>query len=130
MAATLTVLARADVHTSWHDPELLRISVAMVWYLVGWGILGLAAGWVTRSKIGGATLLMTVMVVLTPVLALVPGRVGELLASLTPSSVGGAMISSHHTSVLGTPLVGLLLWSVYLVVFTAASALVVAHRDA
>ena len=130
VTATLAVLARADVHVGLEEPPLLRISVAMVWYLVGWGILGQAAGWLTRSKIGGATLLMTVMVVLTPVLGLIPGRAGEILVSLTPSAVGGAMISSHPTSTLGTPLVGLVLWSVYLVLLTAASAWVVARRDA
>ena len=39
----------------------------------------LAAGWLTRSKIGGAALLLGVMLVLAPRPQPVPGRVGEML---------------------------------------------------
>lgn len=130
VTAALAILGRGGVDAGWGSPQVLRISAAMVWYLVGWGVLGQVAGWLTGSKIGGATLLLTVMMILAPVLGLVPGRAGEILVGLAPSSVGGAMISSHHTSALGAPLSGLVLWSVYLVLFTAASAYVVSRRDA
>lgn len=130
VTTTMAVLQDTGVHADWASPQVLRISMATVWYLVGWGILGQAAGWLTRSKIGGATLLMTVMLVLTPILGLIPGRVGETLVALTPSSVGGAMISSAHSSTLGTPLVGFVLWSAYLLLITAATAAVVGRRDA
>lgn len=130
VAASLSILARADLHAGWGSPHVLRVSAAMVWYLVGWGVLGLAAGWLTRSKIGGAALLMGVMLVLAPVLALVPGRTGQLLVALLPSSAGGAMISTHHAAALGSPEVGFVVWTAYLVLFTALSAWVVARRDA
>ena len=84
-----------DLQVGWTSPHVLRVSAAMVWYLVGWGVLGLAAGWVTRSKLGGAALLMTVMLVLAPVLGLIPGRVGEVVVALMPSSAGAAMVSTH-----------------------------------
>jgi ABC-2 type transport system permease protein len=130
VTAGLVILAQADVHVGWGSPQVLRISVAMVWYLVGWGVLGQVAGWVTGSKIGGATLLMTVMLVLAPVLGLLPGPAGEILVAVTPSSVGGAMISSQHTSALGSPPAGFVIWSFYLVLFTAVSAWAVGRRDA
>lgn len=130
VTATLAILTQAGGEADWGSPQVLRISAAMVWYLAGWGVLGQAAGWLTGSKVGGAALLMGVMLVLTPVLALVPGRAGQILVALAPSSVGGAMISSHHTSALGAPVTGLVLWTVYLVLFTAASAWVVGRRDA
>jgi hypothetical protein len=85
---------------------------------------------VTQSKIGGAALLLGIMLVLAPVLALVPGRVGEVLVAVLPSSAGGAMIGTHHATALGAPLVGLGLWTAYLVLATALSAWLVGRRDA
>ena len=108
----------------------------MVWYLVGWGVLGLAAGWVTRSKLGGAALLLTVMMVLAPVLGLIPGRAGEVVVALMPSSAGAAMISTEPATpdLLGltvdVPLFGFVVWTLYLVAATAVAALVVTRRDA
>jgi hypothetical protein len=108
----------------------------MVWYVVGWGVLGLVAGWLTRSKVGGAALLMSVMLVLAPVLGLIPGRIGAVVVALMPSSAGAAMVSSHPatTDILGetvsVPVFGFVLWTVYLAALTAVSAVVVSHRDA
>lgn len=130
VTASLAIRASGGDSVSWASPEAFRVSALMVWYFVGWAILGLAAGWVTRSKLGGSALLLSVMLVLTPLLGLIPGRVGELLATLTPSSVGGAMISPDHGGALATPAVGFLLWTVYLVLFTALSSCIVTRRDA
>lgn len=47
---------------------------------------------------------------------LVPGglvRPGQVAGWLTGNEIGGAMTNFHHTSTLGAPLSGLLLWSVY-----------------
>jgi hypothetical protein len=114
---------------------VLRVSVAMVWYLVGWGILGLAAGWVTRSKLGGAGLLLTVMLLLAPVLGLIPGRVGEVVVALMPSSAGAAMVSTRPaTDVAGItvdlPAFGFAVWTSYLVIATVLASVVVSRRDA
>jgi ABC-2 type transport system permease protein len=128
--ASFAILARADVHVGWGSPGVLRISLAMVWYLAGWGVLGQAAGWLTRSKIGGAALLMGVMLLLAPALGLVPGRVGETVVALMPSSAGSAMIGSEHATALGSPAAGFLLWTGYLVLFAVVSALAVNRRDA
>ena len=116
VTASLAILDSSDSHG-------FRVSAATVWYLVGWGVLGQAAGWVTRSKIGGAALLLGVMMLLPPVLGLVPGRAGELLVAAMPSSAGSAMIGSD-------PVVGFLLWTAHLVGFTALSAWLVSRRDA
>jgi ABC-2 type transport system permease protein len=105
-------------------PHMVQVSAATVWYLVGWGILGQAAGWATRSKIGGAALLIGVMMLLPPLLALVPGRAGELLPAVMPSSAGSAMIGTEHA------VAGFLLWTAYLAGFTALSAWLVSRRDA
>jgi ABC-2 type transport system permease protein len=130
VAASLTIRSYGGDAVGWASPDALRISVLMVWYFVGWAVLGLAAGWVTRSKLGGAGLLLGVMLILTPLLGLIPGRVGELLVALTPSSVGGAMISPDHSGALTAPGVGFVLWTTYLVLFTALSSWVATRRDA
>jgi ABC-2 type transport system permease protein len=136
VTASLILLSRGGSPVGWASPDVLRVSVAMVWYLVGWGVLGLVAGWVTRSKLGGAALLMSVMLVLAPVLGLIPGRVGSVVVALLPSSAGAAMVSSHPatTDILGAtvsvPVFGFVLWTVYLAALTAVSAVVVSHRDA
>ncbi len=130
VTASLGILDRAGVDAGWGSPHVLRVSAAMVWYLAGWGVLGVAAGWVTRSKIGGAALLVTVMLVLAPLLGLIPGRAGAVLAELMPSSAGGAMLSTHGSGPLSTPAAGFLLWTGYLVLFTAGSAWVTSRRDA
>jgi len=136
VTGSMLVLARGDMHVTWTSPHVLRVSAAMVWYLVGWGVFGLAAGWVTRSKLGGAALLMTVMLVLAPVLGLIPGRLGEVVVALMPSSAGAAMVSTHPATanIAGVSVnllaYGFVLWSLYLVVFTAATAVVVSRRDA
>jgi ABC-2 type transport system permease protein len=136
VTATLMLLTREDLSVGWGSPYVARVSVAMVWYLVGWGVLGLVAGWVTRSKLGGAALLLSVMFVLAPVLGLIPGHAGEVLVALTPSSAGAAMISTHPatTDLLGSPVsvpaFGFLLWTVYLAALTTVAAVVVSHRDA
>jgi ABC-2 type transport system permease protein len=130
VTGSLLILARNDLDVGWGSTPVLRVAAVMVWYLVGWGVLGLAAGWVTRSKIGGAALLLGVMLVLGPVLALVPGRAGEVLVGVLPSSVGGAMISTHSSTTLGSPAVGFWLWTGYLVLATAGSVRVVTRRDA
>ena len=130
VTASLVVFSRSDVAVGWGSPHVLRVSAAAVWYLVGWVVLGLVAGWVTRSKIGGAALLIGVMLVLAPVLGLVPGRFGEVLVGVMPSSAGSAMLSTHHDSALGAPGVGLLMWTCYLVVLTGLAAWSVSRRDA
>lgn len=104
-------------------PHALRVSAAMVWLLVGWGVLGQAAGWLTRSKIGGAALLVGVMLILPPVLGLLPGRAGAILPALMPSPAGQAMVGAE-------PVMGALLWTAYLAVATALSAWLVSRRDA
>jgi ABC-2 type transport system permease protein len=136
VTASMAVLERGDLQVGWTSPHVLRVSAAMVWYLVGWGVLGLAAGWVTRSKLGGAALLLTVMMVLAPVLGLIPGRAGEVVVALMPSSAGAAMISTEPATadLLGltvdVPLFGFVVWTLYLVAATAVAALVVTRRDA
>jgi ABC-2 type transport system permease protein len=136
VTASLALLSRDGSPVGWGSPDVLRVSVAMVWYVVGWGVLGLVAGWLTRSKVGGAALLMSVMLVLAPVLGLIPGRIGAVVVALMPSSAGAAMVSSHPatTDILGAtvsvPVFGFVLWTVYLAALTAVSAVVVSHRDA
>jgi hypothetical protein len=115
---------------------MLRVSAATVWLAVGWAVLGVAAGWVTRSKLGGAALLMTVMLVLAPVLGLIPGRVGEIVVALLPSSAGAAMISTHPATAdiagvtVNVPVFGFVVWTAYLVLATIVAAVTVSHRDA
>jgi ABC-2 type transport system permease protein len=130
VSVSLAIFTRADVAVGWGSPHVLRVSATTVWYLVGWAVLGQVAGWVTRSKLGGAALLIGVMLVLAPVLGLVPGRAGEILVGLMPSSAGAAMISTHHATALGAPAIGLLLWTGYLVGFSCLAAWFVASRDA
>lgn len=136
VTVSMGVLARGDVQVSWASPHVLRVAIAMVWYLIGWSVLGLAAGWVTRSKLGGAALLMTVMLILAPVLGLIPGRVGEVVAALMPSSAGAAMVSTHPTTMdiagitVNVPMFGFVMWTAYLVLATLAAAIVVSRRDA
>lgn len=136
VTVSIALLGRGDLELSWASPHVLRVSVAMLWYLVGWGVLGLAAGWVTRSKLGGAALLMTVMLILAPVLGLIPGRVGEVVVALMPSSAGAAMVSTHPATAdiagvgVNVPLFGFVVWTMYLVVATVAAAVVVSRRDA
>jgi ABC-2 type transport system permease protein len=130
VSVTLWMLTFADIHIGWGSPDVPRVSAATVWYLVGWGVLGAAVGWLTRSKIGGAAVLLGVMLVLAPVLSLIPGRAGAMLTQLMPSSVGGAMMSTQHADALGAPWAGFVLWTGYLVLFTALSAWVVSRRDA
>lgn len=124
VSLTLWILTYADIHVGWGSAHVLRVAAGTVWHLVGWGVLGAAAGWVTRSKIGGAALLLGVMLVLPPVLGLVPA-VGGVLAGVLPSSAGAAMISTDGAAGLG-----FLLWTGYLVLFTALSAWIVSRRDA
>jgi len=130
VSATLAVMSYDGLDVGWGSPHVLRVSTAVVWYLVGWGVLGLACGWLTRSKIGGAALLMGVLLVLGPVVSLIPGRVGEILLAVLPSSAGGAMLGTHHADAWGAPQVGFALWTAYLVLSTVLSASFVARRDA
>jgi ABC-2 type transport system permease protein len=120
----------ADLHLGWGSPHVLHLAAAMVWYLVGWALLGLAAGWLTRSKIGGVALLIGIMYILPPLLGLLPKSIGQLLIALMPSSAGGAMMSIESAGGLSSPGAGFLIWTAYLVLFTALSAWVVARRDA
>ena len=130
VTVSLAMFSQADVAVGWGSPHVLRVSAATVWYLVGWVVLGQVAGWVTRSKLGGAALLIGVMLVLAPVLGLIPGRPGEILVALMPSSAGAAMISTQHATAFGAPAVGLLLWTGYVVVFSCLAAWFVSRRDA
>jgi len=130
VTAASVMFTRAGVDAGWASPDTLRVSLAMVWYLVGWAVLGQVAGWVTRSKLGGAALLIVVMLVAAPLVSLLPGPVGGVLAALMPSSAGGAMISTSHATALGSPAVGFALWTGYLVVLSALAAWIVSHRDA
>ena len=130
VSVTLALLAHADVHAGWESPQVLRIAAATVWYLVGWVVLGQAAGWIARSKIGGSALLLLVMLVLSPVLSLIPGRGGEVVVALTPSSVGAAMVSPYDADALIGPGVGFGLWSAYLAGLMAIAAWLTVKRDA
>lgn len=130
VTASSVMFTRAGVDIGWTSPNTARVSLALVWYLVGWAVLGQVAGWVTRSKLGGAALLVVVMLVAAPLVSLLPGRVGDVLPALMPSSAGGAMISTSHASTLTSPSVGLALWTGYLVVLTSIAAWTVSRRDA
>ncbi len=130
VTASSVMFTRADVDAGWSSPDTPRVALAMVWYLVGWAVLGQVAGWVTRSKLGGAALLIVVMLVAAPLVSLLPGPVGEVLAAVMPSSAGGAMISTSHATPLASPAVGFALWTGYLVVLTSLASWVVSRRDA
>lgn len=121
---------RVGIDAGWTSPNTVRVSLAMAWYLTGWAVLGQVAGWVTRSKLGGAALLIVVMLVAAPLVSLLPAPVGDVLAALMPSSAGGAMLSTSHASTLGSPAVGFALWTTYLVVLSVLAAWVVTRRDA
>ena len=129
VTASLAILSSAGSSVSWGSPDVLRISAVMVWYLVGWAVLGLAAGWLTRSKLGGAALLLGLMLLLAPVLGLVPGRPGEVLVALMPSSAGAAMVGTEPGGTLSSPGTGFVIWTAYLVLSTVLSAWLTAHRD-
>jgi hypothetical protein len=120
----------ADRHLGWDSPHVLHLAAAMVWYLIGWSLLGLAAGWLTRSKIGGVAVLVGVMYILPPLLGLLPGRPGQVLIALLPSTAGGAMMGTESTGTLGSPMAGFAIWTTYLLLFTAVSGWVVSRRDA
>jgi ABC-2 type transport system permease protein len=136
VTVSMSLFASGGLHVGWASPPVLRVSAATVWYLVGWAVLGLAAGWVTRSKLGGSSLLLIVMLIVPPVLSLIPGRAGSVLVAVMPSSAGAAMVSTHPatTDVLGitvnVSLFGFMLWTAYLLVFTTVAAMAVARRDA
>jgi ABC-2 type transport system permease protein len=134
VTAAFAVLGRsgayADLDLGWGSPHVPRLAAAMVWYLVGWSLLGLAAGWLTRSKIGGVALLIGVMYLLPPLVGLLPGSVGRVVIALLPSSAGGAMMGVEAASRLGAPAAGFAVWTAYLVLFTALAGWVVARRDA
>ena len=130
VTVSLALLSRAGMDVTWSSPQVLRISAATVWHLVGWIVLGQAAGWLTRSKLGGSALLLGVMLVLTPLLGLIPGRTGETIAGLMPASAGAAMVGPDGTDGLGEPVVGFALWTAYMVLCITLSAWVAGRRDA
>jgi ABC-2 type transport system permease protein len=130
VTASFAIVNRVGLDVGWGSPQVLRIVAGSVWVMVGWGIFGQLAGWVTRSKLGGAALLFGVMLVLTPVLGLVPGTVGDVLIALTPASAAGAMVNTHHVGALDAPAAGFILWTAYLLGGIALAAAVVRRRDA
>ena len=130
VTAASLMFDRVGIDAGWTTQNTVRVSLAMVWYLVGWAVLGQVAGWVTRSKIGGAALLIVVMLVAAPLVSLLPSPVGEVLAALMPSSAGAAMISTSHATTLASPAVGFALWTGYLVVASTLAAWIVTQRDA
>ncbi len=130
VTAAAIMFNRVGVDAGWTSQHTVRVSLGMVWYLVGWAVLGQVAGWVTRSKLGGAALLIVVMLVAAPLVSLLPGPVGEVLAALMPSSAGAAMISTSHATTLSSPAVGFVLWTGYLVGLSALAAWIVTRRDA
>jgi ABC-2 type transport system permease protein len=130
VTVSLALLSQADMDVTWGSPQVLRISAATVWYLVGWLVLGQTAGWLTRSKLGGSALLLVAMLVLTPVLGLIPGRTGEIIVGLMPAAAGAAMVGPDRAGGLGEPLVGFALWTAYVAACIPLSAWLAAKRDA
>jgi ABC-2 type transport system permease protein len=124
------IVSRIGLDVGWDSPQVLRVVLGSLWVMVGWGVLGQVAGWVIRSKLGGAALLFAVMIVLTPVLGLVPGTIGDVLIALTPASAAGALVSTHHVGVLDSPAIGFALWSAYLVLGSVIASRLVSRRDA
>lgn len=127
---TQVVLSRAGGHSSAGYLPSVRVVLGAVLLLVGWGVLGQVAGWLTRSKLGGASLLLVVMVVLDPVLTLVPGSWADTIGQLTPAAVGQAMVSLRAGAGLGSPAAGFVIWTTYLAVTVWFAARLTAHRDA
>jgi ABC-type transport system involved in multi-copper enzyme maturation permease subunit len=120
----------AGLHLGWGSPHVLHVAAAMVWYLVGWSLLGLAAGWLIRSKIGGVAVLIGFMYIVPPLVGLLPQSIGRVLVGLMPSSAGSAMLSVESGGGLGSPIAGFAIWTGYLVLFTALSGWVASRRDA
>ena len=130
VTGSFLIVSRIGLDVGWDSPQVLRVVLGSLWVMVGWGVLGQLAGWVTRSKLGGAALLFGVMLVLTPVLGLVPGTTGDLLVALTPASAAGALVSTHHVGALGSPSFGFALWTAYVVVGSVLASRLVSRRDA
>ena len=134
VTVSLLVLGRggpsADLQLGWGSPHVLHLAAATVWYLVGWSLLGLVAGWLTRSKIAGPAVLIGVLYLLAPLLGLLPETVGRVVLPLLPSSAAAAMTSVDPAGALGSAPAGFALWTAYLGLFTVVSGWVVTRRDA
>ena len=76
-------------------------------YSAALAVLGVAAGWLTRSS-SSAVLSMMGLLFLLPVVGLMaPAQVGEALASLLPSTAGRSLVTVDPAASVGQRLAGL-----------------------
>jgi ABC-2 type transport system permease protein len=124
-------ILRARVAVSLADPGVLRAVVGLGLYLAVMGLLALAVGALVRHVAGAVAGTLGLVLVLSPLSLLLPGRLGQRVSAYLPGNAGQAIMSSGQGSdALLSPWQGfgvLCLWAALLL---GAAAWLLERRDA
>lgn len=127
--AARQILVPSGQAAAWTDPGVIRAVLLTGWFLAGWGLIGMALGWVTRNALGAAFAVLGLMAVLPAVVPLF-GEPGRTVAPFLPSAAGQAMLRATDSDGVLGPWAAFAVWTAYLVVGLAAGAWRVSRRDA
>ena len=112
------------------DPGALRVVLGTGLYLTLVGLIGSAIGWLVRNTPGSLVTYFAVILVIPVLFSNVLGTWGKHVAEYLPSEAGRSVVSSLRESLTLSPLTGLVVLLVWVVVATVAAALSLNRRDA
>lgn len=128
--ASRLILTRVGSPLTWSEVGTWWAVVAMTFYVVGWGLLGQALGWLLRSAVGASFALLGVMWVLPMLVGLLPGAVSNAVMPFLLSQAGTSMLQVDGTGPGLLPPVAAVVWLVWIVGGLLVAAVAVRGRDA
>ena len=113
------------------DGTALREVVGVGLYLAMLGVFSLVLGSLIRHVAGAITLNLGVLLVVSNLIQLIPGKIGKYLYTYEPTTAGSAIVGRHQsTNFLITAWEGYAVFAAWTVVLWILAAWLLARRDA
>ncbi|HZE33185.1 MAG TPA: ABC transporter permease, partial [Actinoallomurus sp.] len=113
------------------DPGVLRAVVGGGLYLAMLGLFALALGSIIRHTAAGITGVIGFVLVLAPLAALLPGKLGDHIHAYLPSEAGHLVAQAHQApNDLLTPWQGYGVFAIWTAVLLVIAAILLKRRDA
>jgi len=124
-----SAITSAHATTSITDLTDIRAILAFGVYMTAMGLIALAIGTLLRHPAAGISLVLAMQFVVSGVLKLIPGSIGQHLSAATPSGASVVMSSGHNATNVYSPAAGLLILLAWLAVLGAAALTSIKKRD-
>jgi hypothetical protein len=126
---TQSILKQHDLQTTIDSPGVLRAVIGAALFLTVTGLLGAALGALLRNTAGGIATFAGIMFVLPGISAILPATWTANIDPYLPLNAGTQLMNIHQGTGDLAPWSGFAVYVGYVVVLTAAAAVLLVRRD-